>query len=394
MKIGDIATAPLAAVKQEVTNGRNSVEALVNLERNKRYAKRFVDAEERRKVEPPEVLTLRERLARPRLVVNWRIAQFQAVGHRVLLAAQFKAGKTTMVANVARSLLDGAMFLDTFDVAAINGAVALLDFEMSATQLDDWYRDVAIDNDDRLLVIPMRGAASSFNIIEPEARDRWAALLKAEGVQYLILDCLRPVLDALGLNEHTEAGLFLTALDALLREADIPEALVIQHMGHKNERARGDSRLLDWPDVGWTLVRESEEDPSSARFIRAFGRDVDVPETRLVYCTVTRRLAVEGGGSRADAKVTAALVDVCAFVGHAEKPPSGHQIEDAVKLNEHTQRAIRRALREGVAQGVLVTQPGRNGGSIYTLGTSLLRVNEVGKWGSEMRNEVGDDRGM
>jgi hypothetical protein len=31
----------------------------------------------------------------------------QAVGHRVFLAAQFKAGKTTIAANVSRSLLDG-----------------------------------------------------------------------------------------------------------------------------------------------------------------------------------------------------------------------------------------------------------------------------------------------
>src|SRR6185503_6838808 len=128
--------------------------------------------------------------------------------------------------------------------------------------------------------------------------------------------CLRPVLDALGLNEHTEVGLFLTALDALLREANIPEALVIQHMGHKGERARGDSRLLDWPDVGWTLVREKDDDPASPRFFKAYGRDVDVAEKQLAFDAATRRLSVvgadEGGMSRADARVAAALVDICA----------------------------------------------------------------------------------
>jgi hypothetical protein len=214
-------------------------------------------------------------------------------------------------------------------------------------------------------------------------------------VQYLILDCLRPVLDALGLNEHTEAGIFLTALDALLREADIPEALVIQHMGHKNERARGDSRMLDWPDVGWTLVRESEEDPASPRFFKAYGRDVDEPETQLCYDVATRRLTVEGGGSRADAKVTAALVDVCAFVGSAEAPPSGNQIAKGVKeSSDHTQATIRKAIHRGVESGALVQGGGKNGGSVYTVETSLLGVNEVGKPGSGTGNEVGDDRGM
>jgi hypothetical protein len=346
----------------------NIEETAVVFERARRMAKRIVDAEERGQIDHLELLTLRERLARPRAVVPWRIARLQAVGHRVLLAAQFKAGKTTLVANLTRSLLDGDAFLDTYDVAAIDGVLALFDFEMSMTQLDDWYRDQKIRNDDRLLMIPMRGAASSFNIIDPEVRRHWVDHLKTRGAKYLVLDCLRPALDALGLKEQTEAGLFLTALDVLLREADIPEALVIQHMGHKNERARGDSRLLDWPDVGWTLVRESEDDPASVRFIRAYGRDVDVPETQLAYNPVTRRLAVEGGGSRADAKVAAALADICQFVALAEKRPSGNTIEKAVKLHSHTQKAIRKALRDGVASRVLVAEPGRNGGLVYRSG--------------------------
>jgi hypothetical protein len=281
-------------------------EHTIDLERAKRHARRVVDAEERHiDTPPPEILTLRERLTRPRPKVFWRISQLQVVGHRVLLAAQFKAGKTTFTGNVVRSLLDGDPFLDTYEVSPISGTVALFDFEMSDTQLDDWYRDIQIVNDDRMLVIPMRGAAALFNIVDPDVRAKWAALLKAHNVTYLILDCVRPVLDALGLNEHTDAGIFLTAFDALLREANIREALVVHHMGHKNERARGDSRLLDWPDVSWTLVRESEDDPASARFLKAYGRDVDVPETQLVFNPTTRRLAVEGG-TREDAKGQAA----------------------------------------------------------------------------------------
>jgi AAA domain len=393
MKIEDLATAPPAAVKQAAS--RNSVEALVNLERNKRYAKRFVDAEERPKSNPPEILTLRERLARPQPAVTWRIARLQAVGHRVLLAAQFKAGKTTFVGNLMHSLVDGDVFLNTFDVAPIDGTVCLLDFEMSSIQLDKWHRDIAIANDDRVYPIHMKGAASQFNIIDPEVRAYWVDIFKSRNVKYLIVDCLRPVLDALGLNEHTETGLFLTALDALLREADIPEALVIQHMGHANERARGDSRLLDWPDVGWTMVRESEDDPASPRFFKAYGRDVDEPETELTYCPTTRRLSVEGGGSRADAKIAAALVDVCAFVSKAETPPSGNQIEKGVKaLSDHAQATIRKAIHRGAESGALVQGSGKNGGSIYTVETLLLEANEVEKWDSGAGNEVDDDHGM
>jgi hypothetical protein len=98
-------------------------EQALDIERAKRIARNILDAEERGTVAPPDILTLRERLARPRSPVVWRIAQLQCAGHRVLLAAQFKAGKTTMVINVIRSLVDGDMFLDTYDVAALSGSV-------------------------------------------------------------------------------------------------------------------------------------------------------------------------------------------------------------------------------------------------------------------------------
>jgi hypothetical protein len=65
-------------------------------------------------------------------------------------------------------------------------------------------------------------------------------------------------------------------------------------MGHANERARGDSRLRDWPDVEWRLVRR-DDDPASARFITAYGRDVDVPESQLIYDHGTRHLTIEDG---------------------------------------------------------------------------------------------------
>ena len=75
---------------------------------------------------------------------------------------------------------------------------------------------------------------------------------------------------------------------------------MVQHMGHLNERARGDSRLQDWPDAIWRLVRETDE-PDSARYFKAYGRDVDIPEGRLSFDAATRRLTY-AAGSRSDGK--------------------------------------------------------------------------------------------
>jgi hypothetical protein len=341
-------------------------------ERVRREVRRELNAEERQAaaVPLPEILTLRERLARPRPPVCWRFTGVQAIGHRVLLAAQFKAGKTTLAANVARSALDGDAFLGAYSAAPVDGAVALLDFEMSATQLDTWYADQQIQNDDRLFVFPMRGAASAFDILNPEVRSEWVTTLQSRRIVYLILDCLRPVLDALGLNEHTEVGLFLTALDHLLRAAGIPEALVIQHMGHTHERARGDSRLRDWPDVEWTLVREKPDDLGSARYFRAYGRDVDVTETQLSYDQLTRRLFVvgleEGGLTRTSAKVEAGMAFVCQLLESVDAPQSQTSLEKAGVRAGVPRDAIRKGLQLAVETGAVVAvDGGRGGGNKY-----------------------------
>lgn len=98
----------------------------------------------------------------------------------------------------------------------------------------------------------------------------------------LIFDCLRPALDALPLSEDKEAGRFLEFLDELAAEACIGELLTIHHMGHVGERSRGDSRILDWPDAVWKLVKDAEDDstgPASVlRYLSAYGRDVDVSD--------------------------------------------------------------------------------------------------------------------
>ena len=159
---------------------------------------------------------------------------------------------------------------------------------------------------------PLRGKAATFNILDDRTRARWATRLSDAGITRLALDCLRPVLDALGLDEHREAGRFLEALDALGAEAGLTEKLLVHHMGHGSERSRGDSRLLDWPDAAWKLTRLKSDDdptlddPSGPRFLSAFGRDVNMPEAELTFDETTRHLTIgAAAGNRAQAKTRA-----------------------------------------------------------------------------------------
>lgn len=332
-------------------------------ERAKREARRRLDAEERGPLVLPALDTLRARLARPVTAPRWRVEDVQPRDSRVVLVAQFKAGKTTLRDNYVRSLLDGDPFLGRYDVDPItDGTVAIVDAEMGEAQLDAWLRAQRIRHDDRLIVVPMRGRIASFNPLDDANRAAWAAQLRALNVKVLVLDCLRPVLDCLGLNEHTEAGKFLVPFDALLAEAGITEAVVVHHMGHAGERGRGDSRIRDWPDVEWRLVRR-DDDPASARFLTCYGRDVDTPEGQLHYDALTRRLTIEDG-SRRDAASREALDAVMAVLADSQ-PMSGRGIKTALEDGDHAKHAIDAALAYGLRTGRLDVEPGPKRAKLY-----------------------------
>jgi hypothetical protein len=344
------------------------VQATVDIERAKREARRRLDAEERGHIVPPTFDTLRDRLARPRPATVFRITDWQPCGSRVMLTAQGKTGKTILVGNVMRSLADGDAFLGRYAVAPVDGTIALVDFEMSGAQLDAWLRAQGIHQDHRVFVIPLRGQAASFNILDSQVRADWVARFRQHQVRYLLLDCLRPILDALGLDEHHDVGRFLVALDALLLDAGIRECLVVHHMGHGAERARGDSRLRDWPDVEWRLLRQ-DDDPATPRYITAYGRDVDVPESRLVYEPATRALTITAG-SRKDAVAGTALDAVFAALGPSPKPLSGLALKKAL-IDDFSKHVVDNALRLGVQTKALTVEEGPRNSKLYSLPGSV-----------------------
>lgn len=243
----------------------------------------------------PEPLSLDALLAEEDEEAAYRIGEMWPTGGRVLLAAQYKSGKSTLVGNVVRSLVDGGAFLGKFDVVAAR-KVVLIDTELDKRTLRRWLRDQGIHNTAAVTVAHLRGAVSAFDILDAATRSQWAR--RFAGADVVILDCLRPVIDALGLSEDKDAGRVLVAFDALLAEIGAEEGMVVTHMGHHNERARGDSRLLDWPDALWKIVRggdESDDEVGRPRFLSALGRDVELPEGQLSFDRATRHLTYAGG---------------------------------------------------------------------------------------------------
>lgn len=255
-----------------------------------RIAKRTADT-----FELPEMPTLADLLAEDDEDEEYRIKGLIPAGGRIILSAPMKSGKTTLVGNLIRSLADGDDFLGTYPVTPLgeDATIAVLDTEMSKRQMKQWLRDQGMRNPQRVHPVSLRGRVGSFAIMDDTIRAQWAAQLREMNTEILILDPLGPVFDSAGVDENDNAvGQVLVAIDALAQEAGIGEVFIMHHTGHEGERARGHSKLRGWPDAEWFLRRDLRDEGDSSRYFRAFGRDVDVPETLLSYDTDTRHLTL------------------------------------------------------------------------------------------------------
>lgn len=311
-----------------------------------------------RTAEKPPLRMLPEFLAVEDEPVAYRIDGLFPVGARALLAAQFKAGKTTLMANLIRSLADGVPFLSEHEVTPTDGTIVLIDTELDERMLRRWLRAHSIRHTEKVAILSLRGRLSSFDLTDHGVRTEWAEILAAIAPDVVLLDCLRPILDAIGLDEDKEAGKFLVAFDELLGEAQVPEAVLVHHMGHAGERSRGSSRLRDWPDVEWKLVRRDPEDESSPRFFRAYGRDVDLPERELTYHADTRHLSVWGGGSRRDGLLDTVLDDIRSELSSEPGLTSGVIEKRLTAAGEHSRSNVRAALQRGISSGQIVARSG------------------------------------
>jgi hypothetical protein len=164
----------------------------------------------------------------------------------------------------------------------------------------------------------------------------------------------------------------------------VAEVVLSVHAGWDGERSRGSSALEDWADVVATLARDPDDE--TVRYLRAFGRDVEVDEDRLVFEADTRTLTLAGAGSRkrskAERAVEAAMPDVLDYV--TDNPGcSGRNIRENV---DGTAGVLDRARRRLVEQGNVVEEPraGRGGGKSYRIPTE----DEARRTASEPRRDA------
>lgn len=269
--------------------------------RIRREADRYVTAEEHAKQwrEPPWRPTLTEELAIPDEPVTYLIDDIFPTGGNVLLTAQYKTGKTTLVNDMARALADRNQFLGRFNTSMNEGRIALWNYEVDDRQYRRWLREAGFRNTDQVSVLNLRGYR--MPVMVPRVEDWIVNWLIDRQVTTWVMDPFARAFVGSGTseNDNTEVGAFLDTLDVIKDRAGVSELILPTHTGRAemdkgSERARGATRLDDWADVRWLLTKDDRD----VRYFRATGRDVEFPEERLDYDEATRALTL-GGGDRA-----------------------------------------------------------------------------------------------
>lgn len=240
--------------------------------------------------------TLTDVLADPPPQVEWTVEGLLPYGGNGLVVAPMKAGKTTMAMNFVKAMVDGKPFLDRYPVRPVRGRVLYLEYELSQQQEVRWFRELGIENTDRVVPWPLRG--QTLALWDDVVRDELAAICRRYEVEVVIVDpaarAMRPLVD--DENNNSQVTAWTDAVDAFKDAAGIVDLIVVTHTGkaayeNGRERARGASRLEDWMDAGWYLTK----DPGTGRrSFRAIGRDVEIAALDLAYDEASRALSATG----------------------------------------------------------------------------------------------------
>jgi hypothetical protein len=237
---------------------------------------------------------------------RYRVTDLWPAQGRVLLAAQAKSGKTTMVAaNLIPALVDGGDFLGRYEVEKVTRRVVYLNMEVGTRTMRRWLQDAKIVNTAAITVANLRGKAAALSLNSEAGRKKFGQWLADNDSEVVILDPLAPVLASLGLDENSNADVatFFTWWSEALMLGGVVDDLVVHHAGHGGERSRGASRLLDEPDAVWTLTKDSDFAESSddnplpalpTRYLSAYGRDVELLPEALKFDMESRQLTLTG----------------------------------------------------------------------------------------------------
>nr|MBM4732927.1 AAA family ATPase [Prescottella equi] len=251
---------------------------------------------------PPRANDILTELKKPTPPVQYVVEDLAAVKSNVLLVAEAKAGKTTLIMNLVVAMVTGAKFLDRYTIAHLpaDSSITYSNFELDENMAKNWLRDMGIEDDaeshrHRLYVEPWKG----FPLPLPaeHVEDYLVEMLVSRKSSVWVVDPYGAAIDH-DENSNDDTRAWTNAIDRIARRAGLSLVVIAAHSGStsagaKDVRVRGAYRLEDWMSVKWAYTHGGEVNeapPDDLRYLSARGRDVSVPQFTLDYDAAQRWL--------------------------------------------------------------------------------------------------------
>jgi hypothetical protein len=340
-------TQPYSNEQGSVTGGLllSPLEIELEKQRIRKEAAAILKEEEASKTykEPLFIRDLAKELELPETEVQWVIRDIFPQGANISVTAQYKAGKTTLINALAKSLADGEKFLEYFQEPIHQRRIVIFNYEVSENQYRRWMKDVSIKHADHITLVHLRG--ERLPLISERVQKLVIDILKDLDCQTWIVDPFaRAFVGSGDENSNSDVGLFLDTLDFIKKQANVDNLVLPMHTGraqeHGIDRARGATRLDDWADVRWLLSKTDE-----GRFFSADGRDVLLEQQALAFDEATRSLRLGG----ASAKVAKKMAMEDAFVQVVKENPgiTTNQVFELMSLDP-TSKPMRAAMKSAL----------------------------------------------
>lgn len=298
-------------------------------------------------------------------VPKFRIDGLMLSNADMLVVGAHKAGKTTFMLNLIRSLATGEPFLGCYEVQPVAGRILFMNYELPRVLLHEWLEKIDIPNEKLVTVSPLGG---SNPLASEYGRERLAEQMDKREVEILIVDPFAAAVTGLDISEQDNSAVrqFLEQISRVRASTRYcSEAILTHHSGKDKEKgARGASAFFDWPSSYLELNRRGTQF-DSPRELKANGRDVGLRSTELIYNPETHRMilakdqravSVESQANEVNNELIDAIVEV---VNESNRMLSSQEVEAELKAKgvtfrkEQIKPAREAAVNKGLIQGNL-----------------------------------------
>ena len=224
----------------------------------------------------PEPKQLSEWLLEEDVPLTYRVAELWPSLGTIFVVAAYKAGKTTLVMNIIRCLIDGGLFLGRFKTTPVTRNVGYLNFEVNENQGKAWLKRLGIKKPERLFTWNLKGFGSPLSTVL--SREKFIQALIENDIEVLIIDPFSGAYRKGDTNDNDAVKDFLLQLDEIVRKAGVQEVLMAVHAGNDQSKPRGATTLGDHPDALWNIAKS---EAGKTRFFKAEGRDVFLAEEAM-----------------------------------------------------------------------------------------------------------------